>query len=40
MGDKHLIELFNISKDYEGDAALININLYIKNGEFLTLLGP
>lgn len=40
MGDKHLIELFNVSKDYEGDAALININLYIKNGEFLTLLGP
>ncbi len=40
MGDKHLIELFNVSKDYEGDAALKNINLYIKDGEFLTLLGP
>lgn len=40
MGDKHLIELFDVSKDYEGDAALKNINLYIKDGEFLTLLGP
>jgi spermidine/putrescine transport system ATP-binding protein len=37
---KHLIELINISKDYEGDAALRNIDLYIRDGEFLTLLGP
>jgi spermidine/putrescine transport system ATP-binding protein len=37
---KHLIELTNISKDYEGDAALRNIDLYIRDGEFLTLLGP
>jgi spermidine/putrescine transport system ATP-binding protein len=40
MGDKRLIELVNVSKDYEGDAALQNIDLYIKDGEFLTLLGP
>ncbi len=40
MGDKHLIELFDVSKDYEGDAALQHINLYVKDGEFLTLLGP
>jgi len=40
MGDKHLIELFDVSKDYEGDAALRHINLYVKDGEFLTLLGP
>ncbi len=40
MGDKHLIELFDVSKDYEGDAALKHINLYVKDGEFLTLLGP
>jgi spermidine/putrescine transport system ATP-binding protein len=37
---KHLIELINVSKDYEGDAALRNIDLYIRDGEFLTLLGP
>ncbi len=40
MDDRHLIELFDVSKDYEGDAALKNIDLYIKHGEFLTLLGP
>lgn len=40
MGDKHLIELVDVSKDYEGDAALQHVNLYIKDGEFLTLLGP
>lgn len=40
MGEKRLIELVNVSKDYEGDAALKNIDLYIKDGEFLTLLGP
>ncbi len=37
---KHLIELINVSKDYEGDAALQNVDLYIRDGEFLTLLGP
>ena len=37
---KHLIELVNISKDFEGDAALKGVNLYVRDGEFLTLLGP
>ena len=37
---KHLIELVNVSKDYGGDVALENVNLYINDGEFLTLLGP
>ena len=37
---KHLIELVNVSKDYGGDVALENVNLYINYGEFLTLLGP
>ena len=36
----HLIELIDISKDYAGDVALEHVNLYIKDGEFLTLLGP
>lgn len=40
MENKRLIELVNVSKDYDGDIALKNINLYIRDGEFLTLLGP
>ena len=37
---KHLIEVIDISKDYAGDVALDHVNLYINDGEFLTLLGP
>jgi spermidine/putrescine transport system ATP-binding protein len=37
---RHIIELVNISKDYQGQEALKNINLYIRKNEFLTLLGP
>ncbi|MDO4492655.1 MAG: ABC transporter ATP-binding protein [Clostridia bacterium] len=40
MKDEHLIELIDVSKDYQGDVALEHVNLYIKDGEFLTLLGP
>ena len=40
MENKRLIELVNVSKDYDGDVALNKINLYIRDGEFLTLLGP
>lgn len=40
MENKRLIELKGISKDYDGSEALKNINLYIRDGEFLTLLGP
>ena len=40
MDSKHLIELIDISKDYNGDVALDHVNLYINDGEFLTLLGP
>ena len=36
----HLIELIDICKDYSGDVALDHVNLYINDGEFLTLLGP
>ncbi len=36
----HLIELLDISKDYNGDVALEHVDLYINDGEFLTLLGP
>ena len=40
MESKRLIELKNISKEYDGDLALKDIDLYIRDGEFLTLLGP
>lgn len=40
MERKHLIELVDVTKSYDGDIALDKINLYIRDGEFLTLLGP
>ncbi len=36
----HTIELVNITKEYNGVTVLDNLNLYIKENEFLTLLGP
>lgn len=36
----NIIELKNISKNYNGVTVLDNINLYIRQNEFLTLLGP
>ena len=35
-----LIELKGISKSYDGEKVLDAINLYIRDGEFITLLGP
>ncbi|MBQ2738424.1 MAG: ABC transporter ATP-binding protein [Clostridia bacterium] len=35
-----LIELKGITKSYEDEPVLKNINLYIRDGEFITLLGP
>ncbi len=40
MENKKLIELTGITKEYDGSLALDNVNLYIRDGEFLTLLGP
>ena len=40
MENKKLIELRGITKEYDGDLALDNVDLYIRDGEFLTLLGP
>ena len=38
--DENIIELRNITKEYDGVAVLDNLNLDIKKNEFLTLLGP
>ena len=35
-----LVELKNITKSFDGEKVLDNINLYINDNEFLTLLGP
>ena len=38
--EKKIIELKNVSKSFDGQKVLDNINLYICDNEFLTLLGP
>ncbi len=38
--NKVLIDLKNISKSYDGQMVLDDLNLYIRENEFLTLLGP
>ena len=35
-----LIELKGISKSFDGEKVIDSINLYIRDGEFITLLGP
>ena len=35
-----LIELCGITKEYDGEPVLSNMNLYIRDKEFVTLLGP
>ena len=37
---KVLIDLKNISKSFDGQMVLDDLNLYIRENEFLTLLGP
>lgn len=37
---EELIRLVNISKEYDGEVILDQLNLYILKNEFLTLLGP
>lgn len=37
---EELIRLVNISKQYDGELVLQNLNLYILKNEFVTLLGP
>lgn len=38
--DTKVIELKGIYKEYDGETVLNNINLYIRDKEFVTLLGP
>ena len=40
MENEHLIDLTNISKDFDGTTVLSSIDLYIRKKEFVTLLGP
>ena len=40
MTDSIILELKNISKSYDDTPALVDINLYIRRNEFITLLGP
>ena len=40
MEDNVIIKLQNISKNFEDDVILDNINLSIKDKEFMTFLGP
>jgi len=37
---QNIINLVNVSKNYNGTEALKSVNLYIRKNEFLTLLGP
>ncbi len=40
MSAKNLIDLIHISKSFDGEMVLDDLNLSIKENEFLTLLGP
>ncbi len=38
--EQKIIELINISKEYDDTPAVSDVNLYVKKGEFITFLGP
>lgn len=40
MEQEHLIDLKDISKDFDSTTVLNHINLYVRKKEFITLLGP
>ena len=40
MSETHMIDLVSISKSYDKTLVLDDLNLYIKENEFITLLGP
>ncbi|GFR34669.1 hypothetical protein TCEA9_04810 [Thermobrachium celere] len=39
MAEK-ILDLQNLTKVYEGNTVLNNLNLYVRKNEFITLLGP
>lgn len=38
--DEHIVELKNVTKIFDGQVVVDKMNLYIRKGEFVTLLGP
>ncbi len=40
MTGSHIIDIKNVSKSFDGKKVLDDISLYVRKGEFLTLLGP
>ncbi|MBE5744382.1 MAG: ATP-binding cassette domain-containing protein, partial [Clostridiales bacterium] len=40
MSKQKIIELTGVSKEYDGTLAVENVNLYVRQGEFITFLGP
>ena len=38
--DEIIIQLTDVAKEFNGDYAVENFNLYVKKGEFVTFLGP
>ena len=40
LNSKHLIDLKNISKSFDGQLVIDELDLYIRENEFITLLGP
>lgn len=37
---QHIIDIQNVSKRFGEKVALNNINLFVRKGEFVTILGP
>jgi len=38
--ENHIIELVDVSKEYDGVSIIDKMNLYVRKGEFVTFLGP
>lgn len=38
--EEKIIELIGVEKTFDGEQAVENMNLYVRKGEFITILGP
>ena len=38
--EEKIIELIGVEKIFDGEQAVENMNLYVRKGEFITILGP